>query len=200
MEGPISFWGYKEQESNLILPEHDDDDDDDEKALVLTVQEAWWAPGSVWTGMEKRQSLVDMAVRSQVLPASSKSVHWLRYSGPLCLLLGGLYYLVPISYTEANIRLSHACFAHKTCVTMLGYVRWDWLYDWKYATYGTKLLTKNDDLIYPYLHIMEHMAIITFCLSTIFSITNLWKIKSGSIVLELFYFVLTRRTYYCFSA
>jgi len=28
MEGPISFWGYKQQESNLILPEHDDDDDD----------------------------------------------------------------------------------------------------------------------------------------------------------------------------
>jgi len=28
MEGPISFWGYKEQESNLILPEHDDGDDD----------------------------------------------------------------------------------------------------------------------------------------------------------------------------
>jgi len=27
-EGPILFWGYKEQESNLILPEHDDDDDD----------------------------------------------------------------------------------------------------------------------------------------------------------------------------
>ena len=30
MEGPISFWGYKEQESNQILPEHDDDDDDDD--------------------------------------------------------------------------------------------------------------------------------------------------------------------------
>jgi heme/copper-type cytochrome/quinol oxidase subunit 2 len=28
MEGPISFWGYKEQEWNLILPEHDNDDDD----------------------------------------------------------------------------------------------------------------------------------------------------------------------------
>jgi len=27
MEGPISFWGYKEQEANLILTEHDDDDD-----------------------------------------------------------------------------------------------------------------------------------------------------------------------------
>jgi len=26
MEGPISFWGYKEQESNTILPEHDDDE------------------------------------------------------------------------------------------------------------------------------------------------------------------------------
>jgi len=27
MEGPISFWGYKEQESNLILPEHDDNNE-----------------------------------------------------------------------------------------------------------------------------------------------------------------------------
>jgi hypothetical protein len=27
MEGPISFWGYKEQESNLILPEHRGDED-----------------------------------------------------------------------------------------------------------------------------------------------------------------------------
>ena len=37
MEGPISFWGYKEQESNLILPEHDDDDDDDDDEINLTV-------------------------------------------------------------------------------------------------------------------------------------------------------------------
>ena len=29
MEGPTSFWGYKEQKSHLILPEHDDDDDAD---------------------------------------------------------------------------------------------------------------------------------------------------------------------------
>jgi len=29
MEGPIPFWGYKQQESNLILPEHDNDDDND---------------------------------------------------------------------------------------------------------------------------------------------------------------------------
>jgi hypothetical protein len=27
MEVPILFWGYNEQESNLILPEYDDDDD-----------------------------------------------------------------------------------------------------------------------------------------------------------------------------
>jgi hypothetical protein len=33
MEGPISFWGYKEQESNLIIPEHDDNDDD--KGMIL---------------------------------------------------------------------------------------------------------------------------------------------------------------------
>jgi len=30
MEGPISFWGYKEHETRLILHEHDDDDDDDD--------------------------------------------------------------------------------------------------------------------------------------------------------------------------
>ena len=29
-EGPISFWGYKEQKSKLILPESDNDDDDDD--------------------------------------------------------------------------------------------------------------------------------------------------------------------------
>jgi hypothetical protein len=34
MEEPISFWGYKEQESNLILLEHDDDDDD--KLLIYS--------------------------------------------------------------------------------------------------------------------------------------------------------------------
>jgi len=33
VERLISFWGYKEQESNLILPEHDDDDDDDDELL-----------------------------------------------------------------------------------------------------------------------------------------------------------------------
>ena len=35
MEGPTSFWGYKEQESNLILPEHDDDDDDDDDEKLI---------------------------------------------------------------------------------------------------------------------------------------------------------------------
>jgi len=34
MEGLISFWGYKEKESNLILPEHDDDDDDNLTQLI----------------------------------------------------------------------------------------------------------------------------------------------------------------------
>jgi hypothetical protein len=37
MEGPISFWGYKEQQSNLILHEHDDDDDDDDQSESLRV-------------------------------------------------------------------------------------------------------------------------------------------------------------------
>jgi len=41
MEGQISFWGYKEQESNLILPEHDDDDDlsiNDTHCLLVCLQ------------------------------------------------------------------------------------------------------------------------------------------------------------------
>ena len=38
MEGPISFWGYKEQESNLLLPEHDDDD---EKEYFITCDINW---------------------------------------------------------------------------------------------------------------------------------------------------------------
>jgi hypothetical protein len=41
MEEPISFWGYKEQESNLILPEHDDDDDDDDNSYEK------WGPATL---------------------------------------------------------------------------------------------------------------------------------------------------------
>jgi len=38
MEGPISFWGiYKEQESNLILPEHGGDDDDYDEYLIFQI-------------------------------------------------------------------------------------------------------------------------------------------------------------------
>jgi len=48
MEGPISFWGYKEQESNLILPEHDDDDDDDflllNESLFLFIHYSFMVP------------------------------------------------------------------------------------------------------------------------------------------------------------
>ena len=45
MEGPISFWGYKEQESSLILLEHDDDDDDDqmeENGLKIYLGNSKW--------------------------------------------------------------------------------------------------------------------------------------------------------------
>ena len=42
MEGPISFWGYKEQESNLIFSEHDDDDDDDDEEKT----NSFWLPSN----------------------------------------------------------------------------------------------------------------------------------------------------------
>ena len=44
MEGPVSFWGYKEQESNLILPEHDDDDDDDDiYRMIYIIYRIWFS-------------------------------------------------------------------------------------------------------------------------------------------------------------
>jgi len=57
MEGPILFWGYKEQESNLILPEHDDDDDDDDmcssswpRSEEISKTDLKKSSVSVWTG------------------------------------------------------------------------------------------------------------------------------------------------------
>jgi len=38
MEGQISLWGYKEQESNLILPEHDDDDDNNNQLNYSNIE------------------------------------------------------------------------------------------------------------------------------------------------------------------
>ena len=49
MEGPVSFWGYKEQESNLILPEHDDDDDDEYGSpLLLLGDRLVYLPVTAW--------------------------------------------------------------------------------------------------------------------------------------------------------
>jgi hypothetical protein len=42
------FWGYKEQESNLILPEHDDDDDDDDVSKERRGLEACAAQDNLW--------------------------------------------------------------------------------------------------------------------------------------------------------
>ena len=38
MEGPISFWGYKEQKTRLILHEYDDDDDDDDETQFYDLE------------------------------------------------------------------------------------------------------------------------------------------------------------------
>ena len=42
MEGPISFWGYKEQETNPVLPEHDDDDDYQTCVAADTISAAYF--------------------------------------------------------------------------------------------------------------------------------------------------------------
>jgi len=66
MEGPISFWGYEEQESNLILPEHDDDD------------EIWkTSPELNWLKCAQRQALTSVGFNHQAL----QKVRWLDSSG-----------------------------------------------------------------------------------------------------------------------
>jgi hypothetical protein len=47
-----------------------------EKAPILIVQEAGWAQGSVWTGLE---NLAPIGIRSPELPARSQSLYLLRY-------------------------------------------------------------------------------------------------------------------------
>ena len=47
--------------------------------LVPTVQEAGWAPGSVWTGAE---NLAHTGIRSPNRPARSESLYRLSYTGP----------------------------------------------------------------------------------------------------------------------
>jgi hypothetical protein len=51
-----------------------------EKGRILTVQEAGWAPGTVWTGAEK---VVPTGIRSLDRPALSESPYRLSYTGPL---------------------------------------------------------------------------------------------------------------------
>ena len=50
------------------------------KDPVPLVQEAGWAPGSVWTGAE---NLVPTGTRSPHCPARSESQYRLSYPGPL---------------------------------------------------------------------------------------------------------------------
>jgi hypothetical protein len=49
------------------------------KDPVLIVQEAKWAPGSVWTGVE---NLAPTGIRSSDRPARNESLYRLSYRGP----------------------------------------------------------------------------------------------------------------------
>ena len=59
MEGSISFWGYKEHESNLILPEHDDDDDDDDDLSTRTRRHCYLYQTVVYRDKEHIQSIIN---------------------------------------------------------------------------------------------------------------------------------------------
>jgi hypothetical protein len=55
------------------------------KDPVPTVQEAGWAPGPVWTGVE---NLAPTGTRSPDRPARSQSLYRLRYPAHVCVSYG----------------------------------------------------------------------------------------------------------------
>ena len=67
MEWPISFWGYKEQESNLILPEHDDDDEHN------NIEHFEWTP--------KYLHIVDSSTKNFVSRLQCKGKTFLYFHG-----------------------------------------------------------------------------------------------------------------------
>jgi hypothetical protein len=62
-----------------------------ERETVPTVQEAGWAPGSVWTVAE---NLAPTGIRSPDCPARSESLYRLRYPGPQVSLYLYIYNLL----------------------------------------------------------------------------------------------------------
>ena len=51
------------------------------KEPVPIVQEAGWAPGPVWTGVE---NLAPTGIQTPDCPAHSESLYWLHYPGQYC--------------------------------------------------------------------------------------------------------------------
>jgi len=74
MEGPISFWGYKEQESNIILPEHDDDDDDDDllKNILANMKTCI---SSMYIQQTELMATTN-SLQHQCLSLPALSIHW----------------------------------------------------------------------------------------------------------------------------
>jgi hypothetical protein len=52
-----------------------------ERALATTVDEAGWAPGQVWSDMEKTKSLAPIGVQTLDRTAHNKSQYQLHYRG-----------------------------------------------------------------------------------------------------------------------
>ena len=69
------------------------------KDPVPIVQEAGWAPGSVWAGAE---NLASTGIRSPDRPARSESLYRLGYPGRLS-------YSKVVDYWQVRYNLSHPC-------------------------------------------------------------------------------------------
>ena len=91
-----------------------------ERKSVLILQEAGWAPGSVWKDVKKRKSLASTGIRTSNCPACSESLYRLSYPIPLNTIVttvsGNLYTFVP-----TILHVTEKSFIFETVTSTSGY-------------------------------------------------------------------------------
>jgi len=89
--------------------------------MAPIVQEAGWASGPVWTGVEKVQFLTDTGVRTPNRPARSEPLYRLRHPGPLTAGNSFFFNFFPPRYLPLPWRELWGSFTPAHCVINTAY-------------------------------------------------------------------------------